>query len=89
MILFTAPDSTNEIFEANSLPMFDLENLPGVRELSREVDSSSDPIVIERGLVLGNDVITTAQVFERHKHKFTLCIYYKYIFYHMLINVFH
>ena len=43
--------------------MFDLENYPGVMELSREeTDPTSEPIIIDRGLVLGNDIVTTAQV---------------------------
>lgn len=50
--------------------MFDLEDFPGVMELSRdEVDSSSDPINIDGGLILGNEVVTTAQViFVVHEH---------------------
>ena len=55
-------DPIDIAFETDSLPLFDIENFPGVMELPREVDSTSDPIIIERGLIFGDVVVTTAQV---------------------------
>ena len=45
------------------IPMFDLTTLPSVKELSKDsVDPSSDPINIPDGLIIGDEVVTTAYV---------------------------
>ena len=63
----TDPGDVDMVFETDFLPLFDLENFPGVMELSREeIDATSEPIVIDRGLLLGNDIVTTAQVLLDH-----------------------
>ena len=65
-IIRTATDPIDNLFEADFLPMFDIEAFPGVMELSRnQIDPFSDPIVIDGGLVLGNEVVTTALVYIR------------------------
>lgn len=47
----------------DSLPYFDLEHFPGMKELSKnEVDPSSSQLVIPQGMIFGNDIVSTAQV---------------------------
>ena len=49
-----------DILEDNIL--YDLTSFPGVKELERVSDSSSDAIYIPRGLVFGSEYVTFAYV---------------------------
>ena len=44
------------------VPYFDLEGFPGVEELKREKDATSEPISIPLGLLFGDRIVTIAYV---------------------------
>ncbi len=50
------------IEERDSLPLFDITDFPGVLELERVEDATSDAIYIPNGFVFGDEVVTTAFV---------------------------
>jgi len=50
------------ILDFEFLPFFDLDSLPGVVELERTLDASSDEILIPDGIIIGDKIITRAFV---------------------------
>lgn len=50
-------------FEIDFLPFLDLTTFPGVSELDNtQPDATSDAIIIPRGLVFGDNIVTLAYV---------------------------
>ena len=46
----------------DSVPFFSLEAFFGVNELKRVEDTSSDPIFIPGGIIMGNRIVSTVYV---------------------------
>lgn len=44
------------------VPYYDLDGLPGVKELKREKDANSEPINIPQGILFGDRIVTRAYV---------------------------
>ena len=51
-----------DVEEGVSLPFFDITNFPGVSELEKVIDSTSEAIKIPNGLIFGNEVVSSVYV---------------------------
>ncbi len=61
LLLLPEPDIP-DVELPEMVPYYDLSDLPGTKELSREKDANSDPINIPRGMLFGDRIMTQAYV---------------------------
>ena len=54
----------------DSVPFFDLETFPGVKELDKVQDSNSNPIFVPGGMIMGSRKVSTIYVRQCNVHKY-------------------